>query len=110
MASYRLIITRPVSAPKNVVRFNRSITGPLTSESKRRALPPDGRPQCVYLRGLVLSPDNLLKDLIIQCEIGDGTPKPGVFLLDLLHTLLRLTRLAKNQKRWVAQQLIKRQL
>ena len=39
------------------------------------------------MKGLVLSPDNLLKDLIIQCEIGDGPSQSSVLLLDLLHPL-----------------------
>ena len=46
-----------------------------------------GRPPGVCGRGLELSLDDLLKDLLIQHKIRDSFPKPGVLLLHVLKPL-----------------------
>ena len=48
-----------------------------------------GRLQPGELRGApgpAVSPDSLLQDLVVECQIGNRSPKPGVLPLQLLQT------------------------
>ena len=54
---------------------------------RHQACPLKGHPQRVCVKVLALSPEKLLKDLIVECEARDSAPKPGILLLDLLHPL-----------------------